>query len=222
MSSNLVAQRLLKEQDDLILLIFEFVDFPTLIRIQRVCKYWKLIVYRAISGTLGKRMIMTTEELIRAIRKYCSDKLKYSDELARTYGWPIGKWNVSQVTNFSYVFQFQKAFNEDIGDWDMSRATKLSGMFFRARSFNRDLSKWNTSKVTDMRGMFYFATSFNEDITTWDTSKVTTMDGMFFGAKSFNQNISSWNTSNLQIRRQINDAMFVGATSFNEKHAPQI
>lgn len=208
------ALALLKEQDDAIFLILRFIDFPTLLCIKIVCLRWKsIIVHRVIPSILGRKKFKTKEELCDKVEKYCSvDNIKYADELARVYGWPIGKWNVSQVTNFSRVFKCQDQFNEDISEWDMSNATTLNMMFNGASSFNQDLSQWNTSRVTKMIGTFSRAFSFNGDISTWDTSQVTSISGMFYRAKSFNGDISRWDTSKVTGMSM----MFYGASSFHQ------
>lgn len=53
---------------------------------------------------------------------------------------PIGKWNVSDVTDFSIIFYAQSQFKKYIGSWDMYNATVLNGMFHGAASFNHDIS----------------------------------------------------------------------------------
>jgi len=199
--------------DDLLLLVFSFVDFPTLVRMHRVSTYWMMIASPAIPGRLGNRMFLTNLELRNKIRAYCwNDKVKFVDEIASNYGWTIGKWNVSKVTDFSLCFLHQKFFNEDIGDWNMSSATTLEGMLFLAKSFNQDLSRWGVSKMTNMTNMFCGAASFNGDVSTWNTSKVITMYNIFAGATMFNQNISSWNVS--KVRNMW--GMFRHAESFNQ------
>mmetsp|Transcript_29027 Transcript_29027/g.43856 ORF Transcript_29027/g.43856 Transcript_29027/m.43856 type:complete len:209 (+) Transcript_29027:96-722(+) len=182
------AVLLLTENDDLIHLIMEFVDFPTLMRMQRVCRYWKrMVIDRSMPGRLGRKKITTRVELIRMIKKYCNFPVMYAEELARTYGWPIGRWNVSQVTNFSYAFGDQPHFNEDIREWDMSNATDLHGMFIDARAFNQDISQWDTSQVIYMYNMFAGAASFNQDISTWRVQNVRYHEDMFNGALSFHE-----------------------------------
>lgn len=217
------ALLVLKEKDDVVVVILEFLDFPTLLRIRRVCYYWKLLIgQRSIPQLIGCKKFTTREELYHKIREYCSpnnhNKCQYADALARNYGWPIGKWDVSEITNFNGVFEDIYYFNEDINDWDMSRATNLSCMFYGASSFHQSLSKWNTSNVKTMAHMFRDAKSFNGDISTWDTSRVTSMHRMFWRAKSFHQDISSWNVSSISYP---SGDMFCGSTAFNPDHAPR-
>jgi surface protein len=114
---------------------------------------------------------------------YCNPE--HAEELATCYGWPIRKWDVSNVRQFATVFAFLATFNEDIALWDVSNTTSFRGMFGRA-SFNQDISKWNTSNVTNMTLMFCDARAFNQDLSLWDTSKVIQMQLVFFNASSFN------------------------------------
>ena len=104
--------------------------------------------------------------------------------------------------------------NGDISKWDVSNVTDMSFMFLGSKKFNSDIGKWNVSKVTNMYGMFYEAENFNQDISKWDVSNVTSMDSMFFEAKSFNQNISSWNLD--KAGKCI--SMFYNAESFINKY----
>ena len=42
-----------------------------------------------------------------------------------------------------------------IAHWDVSGITDMSWLFFNAGNFNADISNWDTSKVTNMGQMFY-------------------------------------------------------------------
>lgn len=52
--------------------------------------------------------------LVEAVQKCCDNKVKHAEELANTHGWPIGKLDVSQVTDFSHVFAHGQHFDKDI------------------------------------------------------------------------------------------------------------
>jgi surface protein len=73
-------------------------------------------------------------------------------------------------------------FNGDLSSWDVSSVTNMSWMFSGAYNFNSSISTWDVSSVTDMRWMFYEAYNFNSDISSWDVSSVTNMFQMFEGA----------------------------------------
>ena len=52
-------------------------------------------------------------------------------------------------------------FFDGIETWDVSNVTDMSYMFCYAKNFNEPLNSWNVSKVKNMRGMFQFASSLN-------------------------------------------------------------
>mmetsp|Transcript_27657 Transcript_27657/g.40834 ORF Transcript_27657/g.40834 Transcript_27657/m.40834 type:complete len:174 (-) Transcript_27657:379-900(-) len=151
---------------DVVLFVFGFApfSFPTLCRLKPVCKRWMQIIDRGIDTMSLKKPFLTNQELCDAVRKHAEDKTKFAEELARTYGWPIGKWDVSQVTDFSGIFHNMYNFNEGIKDWDVSNGTNFRFMFYDATSFNQKLDKWNVSHATNMESMFEGAASFDRNL----------------------------------------------------------
>jgi surface protein len=193
--------------------IVSFLDVPTLVRKKTVCRSWQIIFTHVIDQKAATpKAFQSREELQEAVKKYTKYNRADAEEFATTYGWPIGRWDVSHVQDFTHIFQFQQSFNEKIDLWDVSSATSMEGMFNGARLFNRDLTSWNTSNVQSMYSMFCTAHHFNQDISSWDTSNVQGMNSMFKNATYFNQDISSWDTSNVQAM----NSMFANATSFNQ------
>ena len=67
----------------------------------------------------------------------------------------ISNWNVSNVTNMSFMFYDCKSFNQDISEWDVSNVTKMVGMFRGCEAFNSDISNWNVSNVKFIYQIFY-------------------------------------------------------------------
>ena len=106
---------------------------------------------------------------------------------------PIGNWDVSNVTNMNAMFAASK-FNQPIGNWDVSSVTNMYGMFAQS-SFNQPIGNWDVSNVTDMSDMFA-ASKFNQPIGNWDVSSVTNMSWMFMKSE-FNQPIGNWDVSNV-------------------------
>jgi surface protein len=138
--------------------------------------------------------------------------------LAPIYGWPIGKWCVSNVTDFSLIFSGERnlnarRFNEDLSQWDVSNALDISEMFDESSVFNQNISSWNVSSVMNMDWFVGKAVLFDQDIGLWDTSSVKSMRGMFKGAESFNQDIGGWDTSTVEDMHEI----FRRAESFDQK-----
>ena len=160
------------------------------------------------------------EDLMAAIEE-C---LKVSDyECSRGAKGPIGKWDVSAVTDMSGLLcqlnvdnweclAGADRFNGDISKWNVSRVTDMSNMFRNAKAFNGDISKWDVSRVTDMERMFHNVFAFNGDISKWDVSRVTGMKYMFCNAKAFNGDISKWDVSRVTNMMY----MFDGAVSFSQ------
>ena len=106
-------------------------------------------------------------------------------------------------------------FFDGIETWDVSNVTDMSYMFCYAKNFNEPLNSWNVSKVKNMRGMFQFASSFNQPLDKWDVSSVENMSSMFYDAAAFSQNLDSWNVSKVKTMR----FMFMYARYFKDKPA---
>ena len=143
--------------------------------------------------------------------------LQVSTDCSKGARGPISLWDVSTVTDMSWLFfndaKFKPVpgankFNGDLSEWDVSMVTDMNHMFFYAVSFDGDISKWDVSRVTNMWAMFHSASSFNADLFQWDVSKVTNMKEMFSGASSFARTLSgSWQTSLAE-----KDGMFDGSS----------
>jgi surface protein len=168
----------------------------------------------------------TTSELQDAVDEYLVDNSPGS-EVASMYGHPIGNWCVSNIADFSFLFNSfdffngerfnpdAAFFNEDISRWDVSSAKTLRFMFATATSFDQPIGKWDVSSVTDMRLMFDTAELFNQPLGNWNVSSVTNMGQMFNHATSFDQPIGDWDVSSVTEMQ----AMFFRATSFSQSLA---
>ena len=95
--------------------------------------------------------------LLQARDAWCSDPVS----AAATYG-SIDLWDVSEVTDFSFLFCAEPA-------W-----TNL-GCNANCKSFDEDINSWNTSKVSTLIATFFRATAFNHPLNRWDTRHVTSM-----------------------------------------------
>jgi surface protein len=211
--------------DDLLLPLLSHLDVKTLIAKKQVCRSLRHACTEAIDAKqtpTTRKAFSTNQELCQAVEKYCGYSQatrSYSqcnpqdaEEIAQTYGYPINKWNVSNLQKFDYIFFNLHTFNENISLWNVSHATTMTGMFCRARAFNQDLSSWNVQNVQSMFGMFDGASTFNQNLSIWNVSNVTKMTCMFHMARAFNQDLSSWDVSN--VTRM--DYMFFNASSFNQ------
>ncbi len=151
-------------------------------------------------------VFITKNELQLAVNGYLYDK----DTAIFLYG-TMNCWDVSGVTDMSYLFNWKYSMNENIGCWDVSNVTSMEYMFYGADMFNQDIGNWNVSNVQNMHYMFASST-FNQNINAWNVSSVKSMSGMFYYSSVFNQDISRWNTSQVQDLSY----MFYGANLFNQ------
>jgi hypothetical protein len=124
----------------------------------------------------------------------------------------INNWNVSNVTNFSSMFNSATVFNQDISSWNVGSGTTFTDMFRSATNFNQDIGSWDVSNGNIFAGMFRSATNFNQDIGSWDVGSATGFNAMFLLATNFNQDISSWNVGSGTNFNQ----MFDLASTFNQ------
>ena len=187
-----------------------FLDLNEVVRLKTVSKKFRDYSEKAIEFNFQPRISFGGKwSLQDAVKKYCESKKNYN-EIATTYGYPINKWDVSKIKDFSGLFKQQKQFNEYIGDWNVSNAKCMQEMFWGATSFNQPLDSWDTSKVENMSRMFAGAHAFDQSIKNWDTSKVQNIEDMFHNARSFNQPLGTWNTSKVKYCK----GAFEGAISF--------
>ena len=146
----------------------------------------------------------TNGELREAVDAYMIDDGPQS-YVAFTYGYPIGAWDVSMLTDFSQIFDSSRnsdllRFNADLSGWNVSNAVDMHAMFQQTVSFKDStdgLASWDVSKVTDMSGMFA-SSAFSGNISAWQVGRV--VDFSFFAdfASSFTSDISMWNVSSAQ------------------------
>jgi surface protein len=124
-----------------------------------------------------------------------------------TYGYPIGIWDVSRLTNFSRVFDPGRSptsvragtFNQDLSDWDVSNAVTMERMFAGAENFRGfGLDRWNVSRVQDFSYMLAGAKIIDADVSAWNTANAKTMEGMFSKTQKFNGRLATWNVSNVE------------------------
>ena len=82
-------------------------------------------------------------------------------------------WDVSQVTDMSFLFQNMTGFNVDISQWEMSQVTTAAGMFEGAASFHQDIRGLTLASGADMTGMFTGADTWLSLVSRADGSATT-------------------------------------------------
>ena len=171
------------------------------------------ISYTVVDEAILREMVANEEDITKVVTTYVDNmfKLFFIDlDTPTDFNQDISSWDVSNVTNMSYMFTVATIFNQDISFWDVSNVTSMSVMF-AGTNFNQPIGNWEVSNVIYMGSMFEGA-NFNQPIRDWDVSSVTNMDSMFSDATSFNQPIGDWDVSSVTSM----DSMFSDATSFNQ------
>jgi surface protein len=177
----------------------------------------------------GKRAFTSKSELWAAVDAYLAwratgEDTELSKNVAR-YGFPIGTWDVSRVTDFTRVFDPDRqqtlernrnpskrsSFDEDLSGWDLSNAVTVRGMFAAANTFTgRGVETWVVDKVTDFSFMFALANKFVGNVSSWNTSRATSMEAMFLNNVELDADVTRWDVSNVKSTA----FMFEGAESF--------
>ena len=168
------------------------------------------VEYTVVDRAMLDLMIENNEDPSKACTSRVND-MSYLMSYYIPVDFPIGNWDVSNVTNMEFLFlkeQFgyepftsvsnpaNTGFSQDISDWDVSNVTNMLGIF-SASPINVPIGEWDTGSVTNMSGAFFNNYEFNQDISDWDVSNVTNMSAMFRNAASFNQDIGNWDVSNV-------------------------
>ncbi len=123
-----------------------------------------------------------------------------------------GFWDVSEVTNFSHMFDGANNFDDDLSGWTPIKADDMSYMF-ASSSFNGDISTWDVSSVSTMEYMFLDNDNYDQPIDSWDLSGID-INHMFFRADAFDQDLSTINFSGVSNM----DDMLEEASSFSQFH----
>ena len=111
--------------------ILSFLDTPTLVQKKAVCRSWRVILPNTIVQKASTPTpFQSKAELKEAVYKYSRYNLVDAEEFAQTYGWPIDRWNVSRVEDFSDLFYNNQSFNENIRNFTVN----LANIRFRRNS----------------------------------------------------------------------------------------
>ena len=142
------------------------------------------ITYTIVDRPMLEIMIANEEDVTVVCTTLISDMHFLFFNNDPNFNQPIGSWDVSNVTDMSYMFS-DSSFNQPIGDWDVSNVTNMRDMFSYTPLFNQDISSWDVSNVADMTYMFNLANSFNQNLSSWDISNVTNCVNFCDGADSW-------------------------------------
>ena len=98
-------------------------------------------------------MVANEEDITKVVTTYVDNmfKLFFIDlDTPTDFNQDISSWDVSNVTNMSYMFTVATIFNQDISFWDVSNVTSMSVMF-AGTNFNQPIGNWEVSNVIYLR-----------------------------------------------------------------------
>ena len=153
------------------------------------------------------------------VRLYLKNKTRLPKSLQKI---EIGKWDVSEVTDMSNLFnkeENQDLEREDLNglrEWKVSNVKNMSGMFTGRTKFNVPLESWgpHLTNVKDMSTMFTGCIQFDQPLEGWGPYLVNVKDMsfMFTGCDQFNKPLDNWNVSNVENMSN----MFEDCKNFNQ------
>ena len=82
------------------------------------------ITVEAVSPTVTTATFTSKDSLKEAVQAFIANPAS----AIATYG-PIADWDVSAITDMSYLFQELSSFNTDISNWNTSGVTSMDSMF---------------------------------------------------------------------------------------------
>ena len=163
----------------------------------------------------GANVFADRAALLAARDAWCADPTA----AALTYG-PIGLWDVSNVTDLSFVFcgyyestydcnAACSTFNDDVSAWNVSRVKSLQGTFYDASDFNQPLNTWHTSLVTNMQARHSDSLIPRDSLRPLSplfpcalcvpipppSASPSPPQSTFYGADSFDQPLDAWDVS---------------------------
>ena len=110
-----------ERQDGLVLDTLAYLDVSDVLKLKCVNKRWQdLCTFTIKHNFMPKVKFEDSASLRKAVVDYCKPTSRSMNLLGKTVGFPIGKWNVSEIEDFDMVFKDQALFNEDIISWNVS------------------------------------------------------------------------------------------------------
>ena len=142
-----------------------------------------------------------------------TDMSNLFDDIYTDRNFDVSKWDVSNVTNMSYIFNHCKEFNGDLSGWNVSNVTDMTGMFCGCESFEgKGIENWDVSNVENVEEMFAICSKLNIDFSNWKLKKIYSTKNIFYNCEQLKgKGLDKWDVSNIVNMR----AMFEGCSNLD-------
>ena len=142
-----------------------------------------------------------------------TDMSNLFDDIYTDKNFDVSKWDVSNVTNMSYIFTNCREFNCDLSNWDVSNVKDMSGMFGGCESFEgKGIENWDVSNVENVEEMFAICSKLNIDFSNWKLKKIYSTENIFYNCEKLKgKGLDKWDVSNIVNMR----AMFEGCSNLD-------
>lgn len=125
----------------------------------------------------------------------------------------ISRWDVSNVTEFSYMLLYCSGFKCDLSEWNVSSG-KLFSEMFTGTQIDFDVSRWDMSNAEDTSAMFSYCHKFKGNgLEKWKTNSLKACTSMFCSCEKIDPDFSGWDVSNVTTF----DHMFEDCENFTGK-----
>ena len=128
-------------------------------------KYYEKGITDKIKKYLTTYTFKSKKQLKETIDLWFQDK----KECIKKYG-HMSYWDVSNITDMSWLFSYRTDFNEDISRWDVSNVENMYRIFYYCLNFNQPIGKWNVRNVTYAEEMFCYCHNFKQSLKEWKLS----------------------------------------------------
>lgn len=150
------------------------------------------IVYLIESEITNLNCIDVTEitDMSRLFSLVAADLSKGRDTLMLD----MSEWDMSNVTDTSYMFAYCSNFTADLSNWDLTNVKNARAMFLKCYKFNSDISNWNMPNLENSQWMFTECHELDADITKWKLSdKLSDMRDTFKFCEKIKGDAKNWN-----------------------------
>ncbi len=108
---------------------------------------WGAVAWSSLQNAFYGAENMKIEDIARPFLSYVTNASRAFSGTGIENVPNMNQWQVSTITDMSYMFADASLFNSNIGGWDVSNVNDMEGMFSDATSFDQSLGVWALSSL---------------------------------------------------------------------------